>query len=78
MNKQNKSNKPEISLTSAVQRLTELGLDEKEIAYALGITRLKLMELKEQKQISGAFAKGIRAQARKVEEALYHRAVGFE
>lgn len=78
MNKQNKSNKPEISLTSAVQRLTELGLDEKEIAYALGITRLKLMELKEQKQISGAFAKGIRAQARKVEEALYRRAVGFE
>jgi hypothetical protein len=74
----NKSNKPEISLTSAIQRLAELGLDEKEIAYALGITKLKFTELKKQKPVADAFSKGVQAQARKVEEALYRRAVGFE
>lgn len=74
----NKSNKPEISFTSAIQRLAELGLDEKEIAYALGLTKFKLTELLEQKQIANAFAKGIHSLARKVEKALYRRAVGFE
>jgi hypothetical protein len=78
MNKQNKSNKTEISLPAAIQRLAELGLDESEIAYALGIRKLKFAELKNQKQIADALLKGIQSQARKVEEALYRRATGFE
>jgi len=78
MNKQNKSFKTEICLPEVIHRLAELGLDEQEMAFVLGISRLKLAELMEQKQIANAFAKGIRAQARKVEEALYRRAVGFE
>jgi hypothetical protein len=78
MNKQNKSNKTEISLPAAVQRLAELGLDENEIAYSLGITKLNFAELKKQKPVADAFAKGVQAQAHKVEEALYRRATGFE
>jgi hypothetical protein len=78
MNKQNKSTKTEITLHSAIQRLSELGLGEKEIAFALGISRLKMEEFKGQKQIANALRRGIEKHARKVEEALYRRAVGFE
>jgi hypothetical protein len=78
MNKQNKSTKTEISLPAAIQRLSELGLDEKEIAFALGISRLRMEEFKGQKKIVNALRKGIEKRARKVEEALYRRAVGFE
>ncbi len=66
------------SLPAIVMRLAELGLDESEISYSLGLTKRKFDALKQQKEIADAFSTGEEHRARKVEDALYRRAVGFE
>ena len=76
--KDNIMKKTEFPLSQTVMRLAELGLDENEISYSLGITKRKFDGLKKQKNISFALASGAGFHARKVEHALYRRAVGFE
>jgi hypothetical protein len=76
--KDNIMKKTEFHLSQTVMRLAELGLDESEIVYSLGITKRKFAALKEQKEIANALASGEETRARKVEDALYRRAVGFE
>lgn len=74
----NKSIKYTFSLERTVLRLAELGLDEDEINQALGLTRNQFDELIKDKKISSALEKGRGNCARKVEQALYKRATGFE
>jgi hypothetical protein len=71
-------NKAEFSLAKTIQRLAELGLDEREISFSLGLTSMKFKRLKENKEIEKALNKGLENSARVVEHALYRRAVGFE
>lgn len=74
-----KLNKHTIDLSQLVLRLAKLGLDEGEIAFCLAMTKDKFDELKEKHpQISKAFTKGLETRARKVEDALFRRATGFE
>ena len=70
--------KPKENLVLLIMRLAELGLDENEIAYSLCLTKRKFSALMEQKEISDALEKGLEVRARRVEDALYRRAVGFE
>jgi hypothetical protein len=74
----NKNNTYTHNFPAIIKRLAELGLDESEIVYSLGITKRKFAALKEQKEIANALASGEESRARKVEDALYRRAVGFE
>lgn len=76
--KDNIMKKTEFSLSQTIKRLAELGLDYSEIAYSLGLTGRKFEELKANKAIAKALASGEETRARKVEDALYRRAVGFE
>ncbi len=76
--KDNIMKKTEFSLSQTVMRLAELGLDKNEIAYSLCLTKRKFTALMEQKEISDALEKGSEVRARRVEDALYRRAVGFE
>lgn len=74
-----KFNKQTIDLSQLVLRLAKLGLDEGEIAFCLSMNKVKFDELKEKHpQISKAFTKGLETRARKVEDALFRRATGFE
>lgn len=70
--------KPEFSLSQTIMRLAELGLDETEITYSLDLTKRKFDALKKQKEIANALSAGEEIRSRKVEDALYRRAVGFE
>jgi hypothetical protein len=70
--------KTEFPLSQTIMRLAELGLDENEIVYSLGITKRKFTALKEQKEIANALCSGEETRARKVEDALFRRAIGFE
>ncbi len=74
----NTKNKSEFSPAKTIRRLAELGLDEGEIAYSLGLTARKFKQLKEKKEIEKALNTGLENIAREVEHALYRRAVGFE
>jgi len=70
--------KTEFPLSQIVKRLAELGLDENEISYSLGLTKRKFDVLIQQDDIAKALSAGEEHRARKVEDALYRRAVGFE
>ena len=72
----NKS-KINISLEKLVEHLAEIGLDQDEIIESLGLNRREFDKLMENKKISSALTKGQDNCARKVEQALYSRAVGF-
>jgi hypothetical protein len=74
----NTKDKSEFSLVKTIQRLAELGLDECEISFSLGLTERKFKQLKKKKEIEKALNKGLETCARKVEQALFRRAVGFE
>jgi hypothetical protein len=71
-------NTPLPPLEGLILRLAELGLDESEIMYSLELTRRKFNALKRQKSISEALTTGLETRARRVEDALYRRATGFE
>jgi hypothetical protein len=73
-----KLSKQTINLPQLILRLAELGLDEGEIMYSLELTRRKFNALKRQKSISDALTTGLETRARRVEDALYRRATGFE
>jgi hypothetical protein len=74
----NKIIKPNFNLEKIIFRLAELGLDEEEISFSLGLKKREFGKMKEKKEISSALSKGLESCARKVEQALYRRAVGFE
>jgi len=74
----NKSNKQDFSIEKIICRLAELGLDENEICFSLDLKKKEFSELKEKREIKTALDKGLENCARKVEQALYQRAVGFE
>lgn len=61
-----------------IKRLAELGLTDTEIAHALNMKASEFREMKEKKQVSSALAKGRDNLDRKVEQALFQRATGFE
>ncbi len=73
-----KLSKQTINLPQLILRLAELGLDEGEIMYSLELTRRKFNALKRRKSISDALTTGLETRARRVEDALYRRATGFE
>ncbi len=71
-------NKLNLNIGKIILRLAELGLDEDEIMFSLGLKRKAFEDLKEKKEISSALRKGLESCARNVELALYRRAIGFE
>ncbi len=74
----NKLHQPTFNLSQLILRLAELGLDESEIMYSLDLTRRKFSALKRRKAICDAFNTGLETRARRVEDALFRRAIGFE
>lgn len=61
-----------------IRRLAELGLTDSEIAHALNMKLREFREMKEKINVSSALTKGRENQDRKVEQALFLRATGFE